>query len=342
MNSLVALFFISLYILKFVSSYTREASCLRVVSTRFGKPHQFQRKFTLSVTEDEDENKFTTKQILKEETESPFRNIRFFLYFSLIGAASIGTFITGLQLIAILTGARNGNIDVILPNFGVNLLGIPLIGYLWNREKQARDGKLTRIQRGGSLAGLRVKVCSDDDDILNVKLSDMRRNRGMEKRLVLTVARKELLSTSLESSLALSDDIIKNNILIVPLQIAGKDSSSYTIEVPELDVFRDTNANSTADTQTEGVSSILKRYKHIGLPQALPAWNSVLKKELSTALSQQENALDKGITIVIKTNGKVASRKFGVPLWESFLNGESLASNVPPNSGSLDFRKLNF
>lgn len=33
---------------------------------------------------------FTRKQLLREETENPFRNVRYFLYFSLISAAAIG------------------------------------------------------------------------------------------------------------------------------------------------------------------------------------------------------------------------------------------------------------
>ena len=41
---------------------------------------------------------------------------------------------------------------------------------------------------------------------------------------------------------------------------------------------------------------------------------------MATALKQQPGALSKGITLVIKKNGKVGSRRFGVPLFESLVS----------------------
>jgi hypothetical protein len=38
------------------------------------------------------------------------------------------------------------------------------------------------------------------------------------------------------------------------------------------------------------------------------------------ALSQQPDALNKGVTIIINKNGKVGTRRFGVPLWSSLVN----------------------
>jgi hypothetical protein len=46
----------------------------------------------------------------------------------------------------------------------------------------------------------------------------------------------------------------------------------------------------------------------------------VLKNELAMALSQQPDALNKGVTIIINKNGKVGTRRFGVPLWSSLVN----------------------
>jgi len=34
------------------------------------------------------------------------------------------------------------------------------------------------------------------------------------------------------------------------------------------------------------------------------------------AIKQNQSTLQKGITIIIKKNGKVGSRRLGVPLWE--------------------------
>ena len=46
------------------------------------------------------------------------------------------------------------------------------------------------------------------------------------------------------------------------------------------------------------------------------SYSILIRNELSNALAQTPEALDKGVTIVIKKNGKVGSRRFGVPLWE--------------------------
>lgn len=45
----------------------------------------------------------------------------------------------------------------------------------------------------------------------------------------------------------------------------------------------------------------------------------MLKSELAVALSQQADALSKGVTIIVNKNGKVGTRRFGVPLWSSLV-----------------------
>ena len=44
-----------------------------------------------------------------------------------------------------------------------------------------------------------------------------------------------------------------------------------------------------------------------------------------------------GITIIIKKNGKVGTRRFGVPLWEAMVDDIAAASAV---EAGLDVRKL--
>ena len=71
----------------------------------------------------------------------------------------------------------------------------------------------------------------------------------------------------------------------------------------------------------------LTEYEHLGLPLVLASWNSVIKKELAAAIKQTPEALQKGVTIIIKKNGKVGSRRLGVPLWSS------LAADVSERAG---------
>ena len=37
------------------------------------------------------------------------------------------------------------------------------------------------------------------------------------------------------------------------------------------------------------------------------------------ALSQTPEALNKGVTIIVNKNGKVGTRRFGVPIWDSLV-----------------------
>jgi hypothetical protein len=86
-------------------------------------------------SEDYDENGFTQKQILKEETEAPFRKVRVFLIIALLAAAGVGTLVSLTKVLAITAGARqllDG--DETYQNFGINLAGIPVLSYLWKRE----------------------------------------------------------------------------------------------------------------------------------------------------------------------------------------------------------------
>ena len=48
-------------------------------------------------------------------------------------------------------------------------------------------------------------------------------------------------------------------------------------------------------------------------------WSAVLRSELSVALSQTPEALNKGVTIIVNKNGKVGTRRFGVPIWDSLV-----------------------
>jgi hypothetical protein len=104
--------------------------------------------------DDDDGEGYTRKQIIKEEIEAPFRKIRFFLYFSLIGAASIGTVITLTMLLA----GRSADMNQLYTNLAINVGGLPVLGLLYKRDLDSQNALLERIKKGGSLAGLRLKI----------------------------------------------------------------------------------------------------------------------------------------------------------------------------------------
>lgn len=256
---------------------------------------------------DENEDGYTRKQVIKEEIEAPFRKIRFFIYFALFSAAGLGTLVTLTMLLAT-TAGKQADMNQLYTNLAINVGGLPVLALLYKRDVDSQNTLLERIQKGGKLAGLRLKINNGGEPAV-VKLSDLRRDRGIDKRVVIVCAPKALLRESLESSIKESRNLIGADLLIAPLIIEKEGGSvgDYTLTATSLEAM----LPDTPDIAT---------YEHIGLPLVLATWNSVIKKELEVALKQSPEALDKGVTIIIKKNGKVGSRRFGVPIWEAMIN----------------------
>jgi hypothetical protein len=250
---------------------------------------------------------FTRKQILKEETEAPFRKVRLFILAGLGASAALAAFLSFTSLLAVNAGVREGDMNTLVQNLAVNIGGIPVIGFLIKRDLDAQRALLQRIQKGGALAGLRLKLPFQGEDIV-VKLSDLRRDRGIDKRVVIIAAPRDQIVSSLSSSFSQSKNLVANDLVIVPLVISSSnDLNLLAIDLPDL-YSEEEKREYTDDT-----------IRHIAIPVAARQWNDVLKKELEVAIGQQTDALAKGVTIVIKKNGKVGSRRFGVPIWEALI-----------------------
>lgn len=255
---------------------------------------------------------FTRKQLLRAETEAPFAKVRLFVYVGLIVSAGLGFLTTLPALIAVSSGYRSGDLKELSLNLGINAGGILAIGFLIQRDLAADKGRLERIQKGGSLAALNVKIASSDGPIV-LKLADLRRDRGIEKRVVIVAAPKELIQTSIRSSILMSSSLFSNDLLVIPLVVDGVNSNgeiSFVSDSISTIVNEELKQNGLDETKSN----------HLGYPVALAAWTQCLQKEFSAALSQSPQALDKGVTIVIKKNGKVGSRRFGVPVFEALID----------------------
>lgn len=147
-----------------------------------------------------------------------------------------------------------------------------------NADLDSRRSILDRIQKGGSLAALKVKLMIGSEPVA-VKLADLRRDRGIEKRVVIVAAEKELLRSSVQSSMERSASLLANDLLIVPILIErGVDLLDYSLAAPNIETLLDGGV---------GVD-------HIAVPLAISSWNEVMKKEFQSALKQQPDALLKG------------------------------------------------
>ena len=250
---------------------------------------------------------FTQKQLIKEEIEAPFRKVRFFIYGAIFAAAGLGSIVSLTKVAATSLNSQGADLSELYTNLGINLGVMPIIGLLWKRDVESQKKLLARIQKGGKLSSLRLKLNIDGESTI-VKLSDLRRDRGIEKRVIIVAAPKDLLKNSMLSTINEANSLEANDLVIVPLMIDQSNSeSNYVLTATSLEAI------------VPDVPDIAQ-YKHIGLPLVLANWNSVIKNEISDALKQQPDALKKGITIIIKKNGKVGSRRFGVPIWESIIN----------------------
>lgn len=205
---------------------------------------------------------FTRKQLLKEETESPFRKVRLFLSVGLGAAAGLGSLLNLISLLTITSGVKEGNIDEVIGNLAVNLGGIPVIAYVVKQDLDSQKSALTRIQKGGKLAGLKIKIDGDEGPLI-VKLSDLRRGRGINKKVVIVAAPSDLLNKSLTSSFQESRNLRSNDLIVVPVAVNKKADGGFYLSSINVDEL---------SAPDEGAKS------HIGVPVAMGQWMEVMEK----------------------------------------------------------------
>ena len=303
MRSIVVLVALLVTCLSACVSFSLQRSKAQAQMTRQVSPSQSNVQRLSMSMEPENEDSYTRKQILKEETEAPFRKVRYFLYLSLAAAAGLATLITGTSILAVNSGARTGDLPELYQNLAINLGGLPVIGYFWRRDIKSENALLERINKGGKLAGLKLNIEDDmSGEKLVVKLSDLRRDRGIEKRVIIVAATRDQLIQSIKSTSAMFASLVQSDCLIVPVCIStsapGSERDGFTLT----SVSTEALFGATAEGEEDAVPAITS---YIGTPIQMSAWNSVIKNEFSTALNQNPDALDKGITLIIKKNGKV-------------------------------------
>ena len=143
---------------------------------------------------------------LREESEAPFQTVRLFLYPAVGGLAFTSTLFSVAQLAA---GGVCQVDQTPVPcgvNVGVGLFFALGCGWSWFRERENRDKRLARVEKGAALAALRVRVqtsimgsaqstpgtarggiVGETTDTVAVPLSSFRRDRGQARRVVLVI-----------------------------------------------------------------------------------------------------------------------------------------------------------
>lgn len=261
---------------------------------------------------------FTAKQRLREEVESPFRQVRLFFFLSTVGSALTALYFSGLSTIKALVG---GYVDAMpleeaLQSDAINLAGAVVCGYFALREYNLGQANLQRIAKGGQLARLVVDPVSGQQQ--RQPLADYRR----AARVLIAAGGAEYI-TELARSLN-ADQLSDTNTIAANLEEAE------VIVVPVL--LKKQGGNVVVDTTGDFWSAVEPRGEEqdrnfditradsvIAFPRGNNAWTDYLESEIETASGQGFDVLEKGLTITVKKNGRILRRATGQPPWGDFL-----------------------
>ena len=240
---------------------------------------------------------YSRQVLLREEAESPFRKVRFFLYASLGGGALISLVVSGTRVLAGLNGINVDLLPESLNNVAVDLGGIVVLSFLYKKDLEAQDSRLKRAAKGADLARLLIRGSQklknpliegpEDDFSFTTSLASLRRGRGIEKRVVIAAAGPDKIAEILREAKRLEASLVSSDLIIVPV-IA-----------------------STGSAPTEAAAESLP------ICVALPVgngWKEMVADEAAEAASQGVDMED-GFTVVLKKNGRVGQRTKGI-----FLN----------------------
>ena len=230
---------------------------------------------------------------LREEVEAPFAKVRLFVWPALMAGAAIATYFAGTSLLAEAVGAREPAPDSLV-NLGVDLAAVAAIGTVWRRDLQARDSRLKRLSAGAAMAALRVELGGDAAGVL--PLADLRAGRKLPRRVVIVAAPEAVLADSLRAAEAASAALAAADMLVVPLAVADGGGVA---------------APAAGSVPGAGAA-------HLALP-AGGGWNDVVGTELATAVAQNADAAARGFTLILKKNGRVGTRRLGMPSWDGLV-----------------------
>ena len=282
---------------------------------------------------------FSSQQRLREEAEAPFAKARLFVWPTLFAAAVVATYFAATGMLAVAVGAREqaaGSSPLV--DLGIDLTAVGTTGFLWKRELDARDSRLRRIAFGARLAALRVTQLGAGGGAFGqtTTLADLRRGRGQARRVVLVAAPSDALKQSLAAAAASAAELLAADILVVPLLSLPPGRGAAALEAPPLEMLQGAVpsgevAATAAAPRTAPLGEVRTQPPlpwvadapdaagswPVAMPQAAAQWGQALLPELEAAAKQSPTAAERGLTIVLKKNGRVGTRRLGTPDWQA-------------------------
>ncbi|KAG7336832.1 DUF3493 domain containing protein [Nitzschia inconspicua] len=260
-----------------------------------------------SSNDDNNNDRFSREVRLREEAESPFRKVRYFFYLNIAGGATTSLLISIARIAAALTGVNTDLMDESLRNAAIDVVGLAAVAYFWRQDQVAEESRLKRATKGAEMAKLNVRasktlMTGDQDDATSTfttTLASFRRQRGIEKRVVIAAAGEEKIRQVLKEAQELQPGLADNDLVVVPVVMPRG-------VAPLVD--------DTVITQPLPAN--------VALPVTVGNnWKQFIDEEATEATSQGVNIEEEGFCIVLKKNGRVGQRTRGI-----FLN--NLVGNV--------------
>jgi hypothetical protein len=254
-----------------------------------------QRKKTTAVFMDQEKPEYSREMLLREEAESPFRKVRFFFYTSLGVAAATSLAVSLARIAAGVAGINADLLQESLINAGVDLGGLVVLTFLYQRDLKAQNSRLKRASKGAELAQLMIRgsksIITGDDVETNdgsenftTTLASLRRGRGIEKRVVIAAGGPAKIAEIMKEAIALQDALETNDLLIVPV------------------VMPQGVAPQVSDSDVPNC---------IALPVG-NNWKMVVNDEAEEAVNQGVDIEKEGFCVILKKNGRVGQRTRGV------------------------------
>jgi hypothetical protein len=228
---------------------------------------------------------------------------------NIAGGATTSLFISIARIAAGLSGVNVDLMDESIRNAIIDLVGLVGVYYFWKQDTTAEESRLKRATKGAELAKLSVRaskslLLSATDDDTNIvdsassvvggsfttTLASFRRQRGIEKRIVIAVGGNDKIQQVLKDANELQSDLSDNDLVIVPVVFPLGTA-------PIIDSTDTPPTNNVAFPVTVGNN-----------------WKSLIDDESKEALSQGVNIEEEGFCIILKKNGRVGQRTKGINL----------------------------
>ena len=260
---------------------------------------------------------YTAKQRLREEVESPFRTVRLFFFGSSTVSALVAFYFSMLSAVKSYAGYADAPpMQEAMQSIAINVIAVAVCSAITYRDWQAGESNLARIKQGGALAKLVVQRASDESDIAT--LSDYRRS----SRVLIAAGGKEYISELCRSLNAdqladkntLAEAIKSAEILLVPVLLQEAQADSVRVGDTS-SCWKETPPYPDLDKNFD----IARANEIVGFPRGPMAWAEMLEPEIKTAIGQGFDVREKGITLIIKKNGKILRRATGQPQWNGLL-----------------------